>query len=67
MHFIVSHQLTADFALRSLDVWPPLTPSAAYISVDWHALLACRCAHPPPPLPSLFSLFTCTRTGKLAP
>lgn len=40
-HFFLSHQLTADFALRSLDVWPPLTPGAPYAVADWRALLAC--------------------------
>jgi hypothetical protein len=43
-YFIVSHQLTADFSLRVLDLWPPLQLSAvsgAYLAVDWLALQKC--------------------------
>jgi hypothetical protein len=40
-HYLLSHQLTADFTVRGIDIWPPLTPGASYVAVDWRTLQSC--------------------------
>jgi hypothetical protein len=44
-HYLLSHQLKADFAVRGIDVWPPLVAGAPYVVVDWRALQACSSAN----------------------
>jgi hypothetical protein len=38
---VVSHQMTKDFALRALDVYPPLTQGNRYAVSTWAAVNAC--------------------------
>ena len=40
-HYVLAHQLSADFALRALDLWPPLAPGAQYATASWDALEGC--------------------------
>jgi hypothetical protein len=41
---VVSHQMTKDFALRALDVFPPLKPGNRYAVSTWTAVNACATA-----------------------
>ena len=40
-NYILSHQLSSNFTLRGIDVWPPLAVAQPYVLVDWRKLLAC--------------------------
>jgi hypothetical protein len=46
MNFIVAHQLTQPFTLRSLDVYPPLRASSPYAIANWTALRGCADGQP---------------------
>ena len=60
LHLLLSHQLTAPFAVRALDFFPPLAGAGAgYVRVAWADLLACadaragaRCGAAPLPAPA---------------
>jgi hypothetical protein len=40
-HYFVSHQLTAPFQMRALDVWPRLQAGSNWLTADWAAVIHC--------------------------
>ena len=42
LYMLVSHQMTASFTVRGLDLWPALSPvSGAFMTTSWAALQSC--------------------------